>query len=143
MDTKERIKKNRLKKLEKIRNSGFLAYPASVKRTHKIAEALKSFTSFVRSKKEIVLVGRIRLLRVHGGSTFLSIEDGTGKIQGYFKKDRLGEKAYKFFLDNFDLGDFIEIRGILFKTKRGEKTIEAADFHMLAKSLLPLLEQFC
>jgi len=92
MDTKERIKKNRLKKLEKIRNSGFLAYPASVKRTHKIAEALKSFTSFVRSKKEIVLVGRIRLLRVHGGSTFLSIEDGTGKIQGYFKKDRLGEK---------------------------------------------------
>ncbi len=142
MATKDDIRKNRLKKLKRIRNLGFLPYPASVKRTHKIAEVLKSFTSFVRAKKEITLVGRIRLLRIHGGSTFVHIEDGTGKIQAYFKKDRLGERAYKFFLDNFDLGDFIEVRGILFKTKKGEKTVETADFHMLAKSLLPLPEKW-
>ncbi len=142
MSTKDKIRKNRLKKLERIRNSGFFPYPAVTKRTHKIAEVLKSFSSFVRSKKEIILAGRIRLLRLHGGSTFIHIEDGTGKIQGYFKKDRLGEKGYRFFLDNFDLGDFIEIRGILFKTKRGEKTIEVSGFHMLAKSLLPLPEKW-
>ncbi|XOB42285.1 MAG: lysine--tRNA ligase [Candidatus Nealsonbacteria bacterium] len=142
MATKDDIRKNRLKKLKRIRNFGFLPYPAHTKRTHKIAEVLKSFTSFVRSKKEIVLVGRIRLLRVHGGSTFIHIKDGTDKIQAYFKKDRLGEKSYKFFLDNFDLGDFIEIRGVLFKTKKGEKTIEASGYHMLAKSLLPLPEKW-
>ena len=142
MATKDNIKKNRLRKVKRIRNFGFLPYPAFTKRTHNIAEALKSFSFLERSKKEIILVGRIRLLRIHGGSTFVHIEDGTGKIQAYFKKDMLGEKAYKFFLDNFDLGDFIEVRGVLFKTKKGEKTIEAADFHMLAKSLLPLPEKW-
>ena len=142
MSTKDEIRKNRLKKLERIRNSGFFPYPATTKRTHKIAEVLKSFSSLFRLKKEIILAGRIRLLRLHGGSTFIHIEDSTGRIQGYFKKDRLGEKSYKFFLDNFDLGDFIEIRGTLFKTKRGEKTIEASGFHMLAKSLLPLPEKW-
>ena len=142
MSTKDEIRKNRLRKLERIKNSGFFPYPATTKRTHKIAEVLKSFSSLFRLKKEIILAGRMRLLRLHGGSTFIHIEDGTGRIQGYFKKDRLGEKGYKFFLDNFDLGDFIEIRGTLFKTRRGEKTIEVSGFHMLAKSLLPLPEKW-
>ncbi len=142
MSTKDEIRKNRLRKLERIRNSGFFPYPTTTKRTHKIAEVLKSFSSLFRLKKEIILAGRMRLLRLHGGSTFIHIEDGTGRIQGYFKKDRLGEKGYKFFLDNFDLGDFIEIRGTLFKTRRGEKTIEVSGFHMLAKSLLPLPEKW-
>ncbi len=142
MATKDEIRKTRLKKLEKIRNFGVSVYPAITKRTHEIAEAVKDFSAFSRSKKEVILTGRIRLLRVHGGSTFVNIEDGTGKIQAYFKKDRLGEKFYKFFLDNFDNGDFIEIRGSLFKTKKGEKTIESSDFKMLAKSLLPLPEKW-
>jgi len=142
MATRDEIKKIRIKKLKKIEHFGFSAYPLITKRTHKIAEALKGFASFSRLKKEIILAGRLRLLRVHGGATFIHIEDGTGIIQGFLKKDRLGEKAYKFFLDSFDIGDFIETRGILFKTKKGEKTIEIADFNMLAKSLLPLPEKW-
>ncbi|MCP6718518.1 MAG: lysine--tRNA ligase [Patescibacteria group bacterium] len=142
MNTRGEIKKTRLKKISRIESHGLLPYPGSVKRTHNITEALKGFSSLARSKKEIILAGRIRLLRAHGGSTFIQIDDGTDKIQAYFKKDRLGEKPYKFFLDNFDVGDFIEIRGMLFKTKKGEKTIEASDYHMLAKSLLPLPEKW-
>ena len=65
----------------------------------------------------------------------MNIEDGSGGIQAFFRKDRIGEKGYKFFVDNFDIGDFIEVKGILFKTQKGEKTIEVADFKMLAKSL--------
>ncbi|GAI02668.1 unnamed protein product, partial [marine sediment metagenome] len=72
----------------------------------------------------------------------MHIEDGTGKIQAYFKENRLGARSYRFFLNNFDIGDFIETRGTLFKTKTGEKTIEASDFKMLAKSLLPLPEKW-
>jgi len=142
MATRDEIKKIRIKKLKKIEHFGFSAYPLTIKRTHKIADALKGFASFSRLKKEIILAGRLRLLRVHGGAAFIQIEDGTGIIQGFLKKNRLGEKSYKFFLDSFDIGDFIEIRGILFKTKKGEKTIEIADFNMLAKSLLPLPEKW-
>jgi len=138
----DELRKIRLKKLEAIRKAGILAYPARTKRTHKIAEVLKDFAQLARLKKEVILVGRIKSLREHGGSTFLDIEDGNEKIQAFLRKDRIGERGYKFFLDNFDIGDFIEVRGILFKTKKGEKTIDAADFKMLAKSLLPLPEKW-
>jgi len=142
MTTIQELRENRLRKLETIRKAGFLAYPGKPKRTHTIAEALKDFAKLASSGKELFLVGRIRTQRVHGGSTFLHLEDGSGPIQAYFKKDRLGEKSYKFFLDNFDIGDFIEVRGVLFETKKGEKTIEVSDYKMLAKSLRPLPEKW-
>jgi len=142
MATIDELRKTRFKKLEAIKKAGILAYPGKTGRTHKIEDVLKDFANLVRSKKEVILVGRIRSLREHGGSTFLDIEDGTGKIQAFLRKDRIGERGYKFFLDNFDIGDFIEVRGILFKTKKGEKTIDASDFKMLAKSLLPLPEKW-
>jgi len=142
MATIDELRKIRLKKLEAIKKAGNLVYPEKTKRTHKINEALKDFTHLARLKKEIILVGRIRSFREHGKIAFLDIEDGTGRIQSLFKENRIGEKGYEFFLNNFDIGDFIEIRGILFKTKTGEKTIEAADYKMLAKSLLPLPEKW-
>ena len=138
----DELRKIRLKKLEAIRKAVLASYPEKTKRTHKISEILEDFSSLARLKKEIILVGRIKSLREHGGSTFLDIEDGSGQIQAYFRKDRIGESGYGFFLDNFDIGDFIEIKGVLFKTKKGEKTIEANDFKMLAKSLLPLPEKW-
>lgn len=142
MATIDELRKIRLKKLEAIQKAGILAYPEKTKRTHTIFQVLKDFNALSRSKKEVVLVGRIKSLREHGGSSFLHIEDGTGRLQVYFKKDKIGERGYQFFLDNFDIGDFIEVRGILFKTKKGEKTIEVADFKILAKSLLPLPEKW-
>ena len=142
MATQDELRKIRLRKLKAIKKTNFPVYPLKTKRTHRIIEVLEDFKSLSRSKKEIVLVGRIRSLRIHGGATFFHIEDGTGKIQTFFRKDRLGEKSYQFFLENFDIGDFIEVRGVLFKTKMGERTIEGADFKMLAKSLLPLPEKW-
>ena len=142
MATIEEIKKVRLKKLEALKRAQILPYPGKTKKTHTIKEALKNFTKLSRSKKEIVLAGRIRSLRIHGGASFFDIEDGTGKIQAFLRKDTVGPKAYQFFLDHFDIGDFVETRGLLFKTKRGEKTIGVADYKMLAKSLLPLPEKW-
>jgi len=138
----DKLRQTRLEKLEAIKKAGLNPYPAKTKRTHKIKETLENFKSLVSSKKEIFLVGRIKSLRVHGGATFFHIEDGTGQIQAFLRKNRLGEKGYEFFLDNFDIGDFIQARGILFKTKKGEKTIEASDFKMLVKSLRPLPEKW-
>ena len=142
MSTIEELRKTRIKKLGAIRKALLNPYPEKTKRTHKIEEAVRDFGRLSRLEKEVILAGRIRSLRGHGGSAFLDIEDGTGKIQAFLRKDRLGEKGYKFFLESFDIGDFIEIRGILFKTKKGERTIETADFKMLAKSLLPLPEKW-
>ncbi|KPJ71474.1 lysyl-tRNA synthetase [Parcubacteria bacterium DG_74_3] len=142
MATIDDLRKTRLKKLKAIAKAGLLAFPTQTKRTHKISEALEDFTTLSRKKREVVLVGRIKSQRVHGGATFLNIEDGTGKIQAFLRKNRLGERGYQFFLENFDVGDFIEIKGILFKTKKGEKTIDASDFKLLTKSLRPLPEKW-
>ncbi len=79
-----------------------------------------------------MLAGRIMAMRGHGGATFLDILDNGAKIQGLIKEDKVGEKGYKFFIDHFDIGDFLEIKGVLIETKRGEKTIEASDYKMLA-----------
>lgn len=142
MATIDELRKTRIKKFEAIQRAGLLAYPIKIRRTNRISESLDDFPKLEKSKKEIILAGRIKSLRVHGGATFFHIEDGSGKIQVFLRKDGIGEKAYDFFLDNFDIGDFVEVAGILFKTKKGEKTIEAKDFKILAKSLLPLPEKW-
>lgn len=136
------LRKIRIKKVEQIQRAGKKPYPIKAERSHTVGNALQDFERLQREKKTITLAGRIRSFREHGGSTFLHFEDGSGSMQAYCKRDTLGEEKYKFFLENFDIGDFIEIKGVLFTTKRGEKTIEAQDFRMLAKSLLPLPEKW-
>lgn len=150
------LKKTRLEKLEKIRKQGRDPYPAVSGRTHKISEAVESFDEFAGKETELVLAGRVMAKREHGGSTFLDINDGSsstsldesklvldkGQIQLFFKKDELGEKEYEFFLETVDIGDFIEAKGPLFKTKKDEKTLEVHEYKILAKSLLPLPEKW-
>ncbi len=134
----DEIKQNRIEKLERIKKSGINPYPATTDRTHTCQEAIDDF----KDGQEMTLVGRLRTIRGHGGSCFVHIEDGTAKFQAYFKKDELGDKEYKFFQDNFDIGDFIEIKGNLFVTKKEEKTLLAKEYKMLTKSISPLPEKF-
>lgn len=138
--TLQEIKKQREKKLKNLREVGIDPYPQKAISRLPINEVILNFDKL--KGKEIALVGRIRSIREHGGSTFLHFEDGSGKIQAFFRRDKLGKEQYQFFLDNFDIGDFILIKGELFETKRGEKTIEAKEYQMLAKSLLPLPEKW-
>lgn len=136
------IRQNRIKKLGQIGKKGIDPYPAKTKRTHTCREALERFEEISSRKEKIFLAGRLMTIREHGGSTFCHLQDGADRIQAYFKKDELGEKAYKFFLDSFDSGDFIEVGGTLFLTKKGEKTLLVGECRMLAKSLLPLPEKW-
>ena len=142
MGTIKEIRENRIKKLKSLEKAGFSAYPAKTKRSHTCYDALKNFDSFSRENKEIVLVGRMLSMRQHGGLIFINIKDGTGLIQALLKKDGVGKKSYQFFIDHFDVGDFIEAKGTLFLTKRGEKTLNISDYKMLSKSLLPLPEKW-
>lgn len=131
-----------MRKLDLLLKSGERAYPADSTRTHEIAALLSGFAALAKAEQEVVVAGRIRSLREHGGSTFFHVEDGKGTMQAYLKEDRVGEKAYRLFLDTFDVGDFAQVKGTLFATKRGEKTVEVASYRMLAKSLLPLPEKW-
>lgn len=147
MKNLEKIKKIRIKKLKNLENAGINPYPAEVSRTHTNQEALDNFSKL---GGKIILVGRIRSIRGHGGSTFCNIEDGSislttsgsTQIQTYLKQDKIGKKQYQLFLDNIDIGDFIEVKGALFKTKKGEKTLEVLSWRILVKSILPLPEEW-
>ncbi|MEK7536983.1 MAG: lysine--tRNA ligase [Patescibacteria group bacterium] len=138
----EEIRKARLKKLENIRKAGVDPYPAESFRSHRVSEVLENFDDLSGIGEKVTLTGRLMSLREHGGSLFNDLKDESGKIQLFFKKDVLGEKKYQFFVENFDIGDFIEADGVLMKTKAGEPTLEVQSFRMLTKTLLPLPEKW-
>lgn len=138
----EGIRKARLEKLEKLQKAGIDPYPALSSRTHKIAEVLADFDELSKNKIKVTLTGRVLALREHGGSTFADLNDGSAKIQLILKEDVVGKEEYRFFLEVVDVGDFVEAKGTLFETKRGEKTLEVLIYKMLAKSLLPLPEKW-
>jgi len=73
---------------------------------------------------------------------FITLFDGTANFQALLKKDVLGDSLFDFFNEVIDIGDFVEVQGIFFITKRGEKTVEVKDWHILSKSLLPLPEKW-
>lgn len=138
----EEIRQKRLEKLALLRNAGIDPYPAATLRTHTVEDALASFDSLVASDKTITIAGRVRAIRGHGGSTFVDLADGSGLMQIYIKKDTLGDTAYQLFVDTIDIGDFIEVAGTLFFTKKEEKTVKALRWGILSKSLLPLPEKW-
>ncbi|MFA6271553.1 MAG: lysine--tRNA ligase [Patescibacteria group bacterium] len=132
----------RKQKLDNIRSVIDSPYPSAVHRSHTVKEVFDDFKNFEESKLEIKIVGRLRSIRKHGGSTFAHLEDESGKIQIYFKKDIVGEDVYAFFGDNVDVGDFIEVTGTSFVTKKGENTILVSGFLLISKALMPLPEKW-
>jgi len=137
----DKLKQARLDKLNKIKEAGINPYPAKCARTHTVKQTLDSFDEFFKSEKEIVLAGRIRMIRAHGGLTFANIEDQSGQIQLFFRRDEIGKEKYAM-LKNLDVGDFMEVKGILFITKKGERTLNTKEYKILTKSLLPLPEKW-
>ena len=81
-------------------------------------------------------------IRGQGAIIFITLNDGTGVFQGLLKKDITGDEKFDFWNEVVDIGDFVEIQGTFFKTKREEKTLEVKDWRMLSKSLRPLPEKW-
>jgi lysyl-tRNA synthetase class 2 len=146
MAGQERIEQPRLEKLSRIINRGINPYPHKFHRTHTSSEAIELFeksagASPTDTPLEVSLAGRVTAARFMGKAAFFDIRDGSGKIQAFFRRDSLGDDNYELLRD-IDLGDFIGVRGTLFKTRSGEITVEVVDFTILAKSLMPLPEKF-
>ena len=134
------IEKIRLQKLEELRAEGIEAYPTRANRTHTSAEAIAEFEAKEKDAIEVraTLAGRIRAMRAMGKVSFAHIEDGAGKVQLFFRLNEVGKENLEFFNKMFDLGDFIQAEGVMFRTKTGEITLHVHDFSLLAKSVSPL-----
>ena len=134
------LEKIRLQKIEELRAEGFDPYPTRAQRTHLSAQAIAEFESAENDGVEVkaTLAGRIRASRAMGKVSFAHIEDGAGKIQLFFRANELSKERVDLFNRMFDLGDFIQASGVMFRTKTGEITLHVHDFTLLAKSVTPL-----
>ncbi len=136
------LERIRLEKLKDLRAQGVEPYPRRAERTHTAAQAVRAFTALEEEADadplQAVLVGRIRSVRPMGKITFAHIEDGSGRIQLFFRANDIGEQQVEFFNNQFDLGDFIEAEGTLFRTRTEEITLRVNSYRMLAKAITPL-----
>lgn len=130
--------KIRKEKLENLKNLGVNPYPYSFDKKYSSTEALK----LKIGTKKVTIAGRLMLIRDMGRLCFAHVQDEAGKIQIAFNEKELGKDKYKFFIKNFDLGDFIGVEGEIFKTHKGEVTLLVKKFEMLSKSLRPLPDKW-
>ncbi|MEK7549352.1 MAG: amino acid--tRNA ligase-related protein [Patescibacteria group bacterium] len=137
----EDIIKERKKKLDRLVKAGLNPYPSKVKRTHLISDILTDFQSFSKNQKKIFICGRIRGLRDQGKIIFYDLVDESGKIQAVLKREN-NPKIFNLFKENLDIGDFVEIGGLAFITKKGEKSVEIKNPRIIVKSLKPLPSQW-
>jgi lysyl-tRNA synthetase class 2 len=136
----------RRQKLTELRDLGIEPYPLHLprERTHTAAGAIAAFTRGELAEGQLVtLVGRMMTVRVMGKAAFAHIEDGSGRVQIYLKRDVLGEATYDaLFRKLVDLGDFITVTGIMFTTRSGEVSCEVHELGLLSKTLNPLPDKW-
>ena len=130
----------RLQKIEDLRAEGIEPFPHRAERTHTSAEAIAAFEAGEAAGTEVAatLTGRIRATRPMGKVTFAHIEDGAGKVQLFFRADDAGPEQLELFNRMYDLGDFIQASGVMFRTRTGEVSLGVRSFRMLAKAVTPL-----
>jgi lysyl-tRNA synthetase class 2 len=138
-----KLERERLDKLQRIKDRGVEAYPNRVSRTHTALAAIAAFEAVEQDGEaaesiEVTVCGRIRSVRVTGKVSFAHIEDGTGKVQLFVRQDAVGEDGYDLFKRDLDLGDFIEASGTMMRTKAGEVSVMVRELKVLAKAVSPL-----
>ena len=142
MATLQELRHERIAKLESLKALGVDPHPADVVRDLSLGELRSRFEEF--EGKEVTVVGRITSLRSHGLLMFADIKDAAGKFQLYIKNENLtsvdytkSELSFKD-LHLLDRGDFVEARGKVCRTARGEDSLEVSRLRLLSKALRPL-----
>ncbi|MDT8715758.1 lysine--tRNA ligase [Clostridium sp. 19966] len=132
-----RQRRQKLAELQAAGKDPFDVY--KVERTHTSTEVKDNYDEL--EGKDVTVAGRLMSKRVHGKAGFSDIHDREGKLQLYIKIDDVGEEKLKEY-KTFDLGDWVSITGMVFKTKTGEISIHIKDFQLISKSLKPLPEKW-
>lgn len=145
MEEVNELIRERIKKLKTLRDVGIDPYGAPFDVKDRVADILNKYGNTIREELETgsenyTIAGRIVAFRDFGKAAFAHVQDSSGKIQVYFRKDVIGG-GYDI-LKNFDIGDIVGLKGKLFRTKTNELTIEVKEFVLLCKSLRPLPEKW-
>ncbi len=140
-----RLIAERREKLNRLREKG-QAYPNDFRPEHQAAQLHQQFDqqdkeALAKLGKRVTVAGRMMLKRVMGKASFATIQDGSGRIQLYLDKSALGDALYNEF-KTWDIGDMVGAEGTLFKTNRGELSVQVDVLRLLAKSLRPLPDKF-
>lgn len=126
----------RLQHAKILENAGVEIYPAEIPNiTHSNIEVHGRFNEL--ESQTVGVVGRITAIRNHGGITFYDVEDNLARLQVSLQKQGEKDENYELVTSTYDTGDFIHVKGSVYKTRRGETTIKAEKLSMLAKALLP------
>ena len=125
----------RKEKLAKLREAGIDPYPQKYEPTHFSADILNDFNNL--EKRDVNIAGRVMSIRKMGKASFFHIQDLKGKIQVFIRRDDVSEDNYNNF-KLLDIGDFVGVKGYVFKTKMGEISIHTNEFTILCKSIRPL-----
>jgi lysyl-tRNA synthetase class 2 len=132
----------RLEKVHRLRSEGIEPYPGRAERTHTSQEAIRQFEAAEAAGDEAAvtatLAGRLRSMRPMGKITFAHIEDGEGRVQLFLRANDMDPEAFERFNRDYDLGDFVQASGEMFRTRTGEATLRVKDIRMLAKAITPL-----
>jgi len=137
----EKLKAVRLEKLEGLRAVGMNPYPYRFERTHTAADCRSHEAALSEAGATVALAGRVMQLRGHGKTLFGHIEDPTGRIQFYVRRDDLGEERYGVF-GLVEVGDIVGICGTLFRTRTEELTVRLSSFEVLSKAVRPLPDKW-
>jgi lysyl-tRNA synthetase class 2 len=136
------LEQNRLEKVRRLRERGIEPYPTRAERTHTSQEAIAAFEKAEAAGQtepiRATLTGRIRSMRPMGKITFAHIEDGWGRIQLFLRANDIGQDTLEMFNRDYDLGDFVQASGEMFRTRTGEVTLRVTSLRMLAKGITPL-----
>ncbi|MGN8648255.1 lysine--tRNA ligase [Gracilibacillus sp. HCP3S3_G5_1] len=136
----------RMEKMNSYREQGIDPFGDKFVRTHLAEELKEQYDKFSKEELEekaieTTVAGRIMTKRGKGKAGFSHIQDLSGQVQLYVRKDKIGEEAYEIF-KSADLGDIVGVSGTVFKTNVGELSVKASEFTLLTKSLRPLPEKF-
>lgn len=131
----------RIDKMHKIEEHGWKPFGYRFLYTHRAADIAAQFDELSEKETEVKMAGRIMAIRGHGKTCFMDMQDKTGRIQVYVRKDVLGEENYAL-IKLMDIGDTVGITGTAFRTHMGELSIKANSVEMLSKSLRPLPEKW-
>lgn len=131
----------RIDKMHKIEEHGWKPFGYRFLYTHRAADIAAQFDELSEKETEVKMAGRIMAIRGHGKTCFMDMQDKTGRIQVYVRKDVIGEEDYAL-IKLMDIGDTVGITGTAFRTHMGELSIKANSVEMLSKSLRPLPEKW-
>ncbi|HVO61212.1 MAG TPA: lysine--tRNA ligase [Terriglobales bacterium] len=146
MPLDQKIYDLRRDKLKQIEALGQLAYPYRYETTHTIPQILDAYLPKTAEELEnprvnVSVAGRIMSIRLQGKAGFAHLQQGGKKLQIYVKLDFVGEKGFALY-KLLDLGDYIGVKGYLFRTRTGELTVHVEEITFLVKDLLPLPEKW-